>query len=76
MVDIPHSNMASIIDIEYALPEKILTNVELALDFPDWPADKIYSKTGIKQRHIVKENETASDLAYLASLKILTNTEL
>ena len=67
--------MASIIDIEYALPEKILTNDELALDFPDWPADKIYSKTGIKQRHIVKENETASDLAYLASLKILTNHE-
>jgi 3-oxoacyl-[acyl-carrier-protein] synthase-3 len=60
-----------IIDIETHLPSTILTNEELAKEFPDWPAEKILSKTGIKERRISSKNECASDLAVVASEKLL-----
>lgn len=57
--------------IAYYLPESILTNDDLALEFPDWSAKKIETKIGIKQRHVVKEDETALDLAVHACEKLL-----
>jgi len=59
--------------IEYYLPETIITNDNLEKDFPDWSSDKIEKKIGIRERHIVKENETAFDLALRASQKVLKN---
>ena len=56
----------------YVLPEKILTNQELAEAFPSWTAEKILEKTGIRQRHVCKENECASDLAEQAASKLFT----
>lgn len=56
-----------IVDIAGYLPEKVLLNEELAQLFPDWPADKILSKTGIALRHIAAEDETAADLAFMAA---------
>ncbi len=64
---------AKIINIEYYLPEKILTNNQLAKEFPDWSSDKIEKKIGIRERHIVKENETALDLAFKVSERVLIN---
>lgn len=58
--------------ISYYLPEKVLTNEEIASNFPEWSVDKIISKIGIAKRHVVKEDETASDLAIEASLKLFT----
>ncbi|MCD6577480.1 MAG: ketoacyl-ACP synthase III [Anaerolineaceae bacterium] len=58
---------AAIQIINYYLPEKTLTNEELAKIFPEWPAQQIYKKTGIKTRHIAADNETASDLAFHAA---------
>jgi 3-oxoacyl-[acyl-carrier-protein] synthase-3 len=49
--------------ISYYLPEKILTNEQLVKEFPEWTVGKVADKIGIKQRHIVSENETALDLA-------------
>ncbi|HAZ10372.1 MAG TPA: 3-oxoacyl-ACP synthase [Candidatus Omnitrophica bacterium] len=57
--------------IEYYLPEKVLTNSQLQEEFKDCDAKKIEDKIGIRQRHIVQENETALDLAYNASEKNL-----
>jgi 3-oxoacyl-[acyl-carrier-protein] synthase-3 len=54
----------------YVLPEKILTNQELAEAFPSWTAEKILEKTGIGQRHVCRENEFASDLAEQAASKL------
>jgi 3-oxoacyl-[acyl-carrier-protein] synthase-3 len=54
---------AAIQAINYYLPEKILTNEELTKVFPEWPAEQIYKKTGVKTRHIAADDETASDLA-------------
>jgi len=59
--------------IEYSLPEKILMNEELAKIYPDWTADKILLKTGIARRHIVSENECASDLAEKAARKLFSS---
>jgi 3-oxoacyl-[acyl-carrier-protein] synthase-3 len=58
---------AYIADIAVYLPKKILGNSELASLYPDWPASKIFEKTGIKERHIAAEGETASDMAYEAA---------
>lgn len=33
-------------------PERVVTNDELALEFSDWPAERILAKTGIAQRHM------------------------
>lgn len=54
---------AKIEHIEVYLPEKVLTNDELAHILPGWDASEILEKVGIRQRHITGENETALDLA-------------
>lgn len=61
--------------IEYYLPENILTNEMLIEQFPDWSVDKIYKKTGIQERRIANDNETASDMAVAAAKKIFENNE-
>jgi 3-oxoacyl-[acyl-carrier-protein] synthase-3 len=60
--------------IEYYLPEKVLTNEELANSFPDWTADRIFEKTGIKERRVVRDGELASDLAEKAAHRLFEVT--
>jgi 3-oxoacyl-[acyl-carrier-protein] synthase-3 len=62
---------AAIQAVEFHLPERVLSNQELAEVFPDLPAEKIRNKTGISERHIAAEGECASDLAYAAAQKLL-----
>jgi 3-oxoacyl-[acyl-carrier-protein] synthase-3 len=64
---------ASIAAIEYSLPEALLTNEDLAAQFSDWTPDKIAEKTGIKERHIAKGDECASDLAIQACQKLFAS---
>ena len=64
---------ARIINIEYYLPDKMLTNNQLAKQFPDWSSEKIEKKVGVRERHIVREDETALDLALIAGNKIFKN---
>ncbi len=63
---------AKIVAIEYALPEKVLTNEDLAKEFPDWTVEKISEKTGISRRFIAGDQELASDLGVLAANKLFT----
>lgn len=63
--------MAGILGIEYALPDTVLSNEELAAEYQTWTAEKILKKTGIKTRHISKNGETAADLGYVAARKII-----
>ena len=56
--------------LAYNLPEKILTNQQIADEFPEWTVEKIEKKIGIKERHITTELETASDLAVGAAEKL------
>ena len=52
------------------LPEKVLTNADLA-EFVETSDEWIVSRTGIRERHIAAEGETTVDLAYHASLRAL-----
>lgn len=52
-------------------PSRVVDNDELARVYSEWSAEKIYEKTGIRRRHVVQENECASDLAAAAAEKIL-----
>lgn len=61
------STTARLKDIAVYLPESALGNQELAKLYPEWPADKILDKTGISERRIAGEYETAGDMAYVAA---------
>ena len=56
--------------IEYYLPETIITNEDLQKENPDWNVDKIAEKSGVIQRHIAADNETAYDLSIKACDKV------
>lgn len=58
---------AAIRGIASYLPKTLLSNQQLAADFPEWTAEKITEKTGIDSRHIAVEGELSSDLAVEAA---------
>ena len=62
--------------IDYALPDGILTNEQVAAMFPEWTVEKIEKKLGIKQRHITAENETASDIAIKAAEQLFAKSDI
>lgn len=60
--------------ISYLLPEKTLTNDDLAIEYEsNWNSKKIYKKTGIKSRHITA-TETTSQLAVQAAEKLFSES--
>ncbi|MCX6622768.1 MAG: ketoacyl-ACP synthase III [Acidobacteria bacterium] len=61
---------AAISDIEYYLPEYVLTTEILAQEFPEWSVARIDEKTGIRERHIAAPTECSSDLAVRAAEKL------
>ena len=64
-------NFAKIRGIKSVIPDNILTNEKLALEFEAWPAAKILEKTGILQRGIAAQNQCSSDLGYEAACLLL-----
>ena len=56
-------NRSRIIGTGSYLPERILTNNELAKSV-DTSDDWIVERTGIRQRHIAADDETTADIAY------------
>ena len=67
--------MSRIAAISSYLPDRLLTNQELASRFPRWTADKIFAKTGIAERRIAAPGETAGDLALKAAKKLFASSE-
>ena len=61
---------AFIKSISYYLPKKVVTNEDLVKEFPEWTVEKVANKIGVKERHVVAENETATDMATLAAEKL------
>jgi 3-oxoacyl-[acyl-carrier-protein] synthase-3 len=51
-------------------PASKLTNEQLAQEYGDWEANKIFDKTGISVRNIVGPEECASDLGVAAAKKL------
>lgn len=68
---------AIISTISVYLPEQVVTNETLLADqsLSTLTPERIFSKLGIKQRHIAADGETSLDLAYQACLKALKVTE-
>lgn len=64
---------AYIQSVEYYLPEKIVTNKDISIKFPEWSEEKIFEKVGIRERHIAAEDETALDMAEKVCLKLFEN---
>jgi 3-oxoacyl-[acyl-carrier-protein] synthase-3 len=58
--------------ISYYLPENILTNSQLAERFPGLKIDDLTRLTGVTERHIAADGETAADLAVKAAEKLFT----
>jgi 3-oxoacyl-[acyl-carrier-protein] synthase-3 len=61
----------SLIDIEYYLPEKIVRNDYFRDRFPDWKVDQAALRTGVFERRIARQDETAYDMALLAAKKLI-----
>jgi 3-oxoacyl-[acyl-carrier-protein] synthase-3 len=64
---------ASILANEYHVPSKVVSNQDLAAEFPEWSIEKIQENTGIIERHIAAPEECASDLAESAARKIFAS---
>jgi 3-oxoacyl-[acyl-carrier-protein] synthase-3 len=52
--------------IESALPEHIVTNADLAREYPSWDMGRLLDRTGVEERRIAAPDETALDLGYRA----------
>jgi 3-oxoacyl-[acyl-carrier-protein] synthase-3 len=61
---------AAIGPVAIHLPEKVEDNDFLASQFPKWDMGLIYSKTGIRRRHIAAPGECSSDLGVAAAEKL------
>jgi len=61
----------AILDIEYYLPSQVITNSDLGEKYPEWRVDHVEKKTGVFERRIAGENETAYDLALCATKRLL-----
>ena len=57
--------------IEYYLPERILSNLDLEKKFNKWDSSKIEKKVGIRNRHIAGQNETALEMGHAAPAVIV-----
>ena len=58
--------------VEYYLPNRIISNDEIAPLMHGWTAEKIFKKIGIKNRHKAEKNQTALDLAENACAKLFS----
>lgn len=62
---------ARIAGVATHLPDRVLDNDTLAGEFDGWSAAKILDKTGIAERRIAADGETALDLGEAAARKLL-----
>jgi len=61
---------AAIKGVEYALPNRMVTNADLVAEFPEWTIEKIEEKTGIRQRPVTERDECSSDLGVAAAQRL------
>ena len=63
--------------IRSELPEAVLDNEQLAIEYGGWwSAEKIHEKTGIRRRRIAAPGECASDLAVRAAQKLIAHADI
>ena len=62
--------------MHYCVPKKRLTNEELAERFGERQLKSIIRMAGIRERRVVSDGETASDLAYWAARRLIEDRQL
>jgi 3-oxoacyl-[acyl-carrier-protein] synthase-3 len=62
--------------IEFYLPNKQVSNSDLQKIHPSWDVEKVGEKSGVYNRHIAIDGETAYDLACGAIDKLLINNKI
>ncbi|MDR6866322.1 3-oxoacyl-[acyl-carrier-protein] synthase-3 [Microbacterium resistens] len=67
---------ARIAAVDYYVPEAVLSNEDLAEQFPEWSVDKIAAKTGIHRRHIAAADEFSSDIAIAAARSLFARHDI
>jgi 3-oxoacyl-[acyl-carrier-protein] synthase III len=68
--------MKETIKLAYHLPETIISNDDLAQEFPTITAETIFKQTGIKRRQVVKPYELGSDISYKAAHRLITKENI
>ncbi len=68
-------NYSKIIATGSYLPERIMTNAELE-KLVDTTDEWIQSRTGIKERHIARDDETTCDMCEQAALRALDTADI
>ena len=68
--------MVKINNIEYYLPNAVVTNSQLKEENPSWDMDRVLKRTGVKKRHIASDDETALDLSFKACEKLFSNEKI
>ncbi len=56
--------------ISYHLPDKVISNEDLGREFPDYKIEDLTRLTGVRNRHIARDDETPGDLAVEAARKL------
>lgn len=67
---------ARIIALATALPDRVVTNAELAAENPDWRYDQLFPKTGVAERRVSGEGESTLDLGVKAATTLFEDTEI
>ncbi len=67
----PESQTVRVAGIGYAVPKNARSNEEILKEFPGKTAAEIEKVTGIKQRYVISEGESATSLATEATRKAL-----
>ncbi len=67
---------ASVGPIAIHLPETVEDNDLLRSQQPSWDMERIYAKTGVRERHIAAHDECVSDLAVGAAEKLFEQHEI
>ena len=62
--------------VAYYLPEEVVTNETIVKDFPEWSVEKITEKVGVHQRHVASPDETATDMAEQAAVRLLDDNHI
>jgi 3-oxoacyl-(acyl-carrier-protein) synthase III len=62
---------AAILGVGSYLPDRVVTNEELVVNFPEITSDYVYQVTGIRERRWADQDEKPSDMAYAASLEAI-----
>jgi len=63
--------IAQIRDTAYHLPSRVVTNDDLSRENPSWNMKRAEAQTGVAERHVVGEGETALDVAEVACRSLL-----